>query len=67
MIIPAYLIPPRSTRAGLRQADRTRLADDGVASWETADNVVPLHVEVGTGSEHESEKLENRTGKVVAK
>jgi hypothetical protein len=45
--------------------DRTRLADDGVASWETADNVVP--VEIGTGSEHESEKLENRTGKVVAK
>jgi len=51
----------------VRQANRIRLGDDAIATWEAADNVVPLHVDVGTGSEQESGKLENRTGKTVAK
>ena len=43
------------------------LVNDAIATWEAADNVVPLHVDVGTGSEQVSGKLENCTGKTVAK
>jgi integrase len=49
----------------VRQANRIRLADDAVATWEAADNVVPLHVE--TSGEQSTAELEKRTGKTVAK
>jgi len=51
----------------VRQANRIRLGDDAIATWEAADNVVPLHVAVGTDDEQSAAKLENRTGKTVAK
>lgn len=52
----------------VRQANRVRMADDAVAMWEAADarNVVPLHP-VSTVSEQIPAKLENPTGKTVAK
>jgi hypothetical protein len=49
-----------------RQANRMRLADDAVALWERSDgrdNVVPLHVSIGTPSEQSAAELEKRTGK----
>ena len=51
----------------VRQANRIRLGDDAIANWEAADNIVPLHVAVGTDDEQSAAKLENRTGKTVAK
>jgi hypothetical protein len=51
----------------VRQAHRIRLGDDAIANWEAADNVVPLQVAVGTDDEQSAAKLENRTGKTVAK
>ena len=51
----------------VRQANRIRLGDDAIANWEAADNVVPLQVAVGTDDEQSAAKLENRTGKTVAK
>jgi hypothetical protein len=51
----------------VRQANRIRLGDDAIANWEAVDNVVPLQVAVGTDDEQSAAKLENCTGKTVAK
>jgi integrase len=59
----------------VKQANRVRLGEDAMALWEQADKrakVVPLHVDVSsvddeTSSEQSAAKLENRTGKTVAK
>jgi integrase len=53
-----------------KQANRTRLADDGVALWERSaerDNVVALHAPVGTPGERNTAELEKTTGKSGAK
>jgi hypothetical protein len=34
----------------VRQANRTRLADNAVATWERADNVIPMYAEESNSS-----------------
>jgi integrase len=52
----------------IQQSNRTRLADDAVAIWERADNVVQMHADAAeTVGEQTAAILEKRTGKTLAK